>query len=206
MPIKARAVAPPPVATWTGCYIGASVGGAWHHFKPTYEDGGGNGFGGSGWGVIGGGTLGCNWQTNNWVWGLEGDFSGLSDGAKSAGPVGKGNATKSDLSWLATARARLGYAVAGGMMAYITGGVAFAKVKSAFSPNGFGASCDQALCSKTANKNKVGWTPASASSRCCRATGRSALKPSMSIWGNTPARTLRRQDQPVQAPDRHHPR
>jgi hypothetical protein len=81
---------PPPSASWTGCYIGANVGGIWEHdntpitlFDPTgiatvafttgripssfrYDRSS----------VVGGGQLGCNWQVTNWVVGIETDFDG----------------------------------------------------------------------------------------------------------------------------------
>src|ERR1044072_9919259 len=51
---------PPPPLTWTGCYIGANVGGAWGRFE---VDGP---FGGSGHrrngGFAGGGQFGCDYQ------------------------------------------------------------------------------------------------------------------------------------------------
>ena len=63
LPVKAPPMAPPPVLTWTGCYLGVDAGintGRSQHFAP---DLGGvpitNKFDLSGGGLVGG-TLGCN--------------------------------------------------------------------------------------------------------------------------------------------------
>lgn len=81
IPLKAEPVAPPPYS-WTGCYIGAQVGGglqtdAFANYEGGYyANGGQNQYGG---GAIAGGQLGCNYQTG-WqalggavVLGIEGD-------------------------------------------------------------------------------------------------------------------------------------
>jgi outer membrane immunogenic protein len=158
LPMKAAPrVAPPPPPLWTGFYIGGHIGGAWQNVNPVYLPGGGYGFGASGWGFLGGGQIGYNWQTGNIVWGVEADISGVGDGASSPGPTGKGSAIKTELDWLATFRLRLGIA-SGPLLGYVTGGAAVADVNARFSPNGFGASCDQAFCSKSASKTQWGWT------------------------------------------------
>jgi outer membrane immunogenic protein len=82
MPYKASP--PPPVEyfSWTGCYIGGHVGGAWGHKSfdntvvfervlGTVTDRDGVDF--SGW--LGGGQGGCQWQLTNVVLGIEGDGS-----------------------------------------------------------------------------------------------------------------------------------
>jgi len=54
-------MAPPaPVALWTGCYIGANVGGGWTHKEFDF-----NGFDDgkhTASGVVGGGQFGCDYQ------------------------------------------------------------------------------------------------------------------------------------------------
>ena len=60
LPRKAPAYVPPPAPlTWTGCYIGANIGGAWGRFEldtPAGE------FSRSGSGFAGGGQFGCDYQ------------------------------------------------------------------------------------------------------------------------------------------------
>lgn len=137
-PYKAPAYIPAPAyANWSGFYVGLN---------------GGYGFGKSNWdfpavspspkGFVGGVTLGYNFQTGLWVWGVEGDidYSAMKgDAACGAGTCETKN------SWLATARARLGYAGWNNMLPYITGGAAFGDIKAS-SPFG------------DASKTKVGWT------------------------------------------------
>jgi outer membrane immunogenic protein len=127
---KAPAYVAPAYASWSGFYIGANAGYA---------------FGSSDWdlppgvstkpsGGLFGGTIGYNFQTGLWVWGLEGDlaYSTVED-TSSCGP---GASCKTSLTYLATGRARLGYAGWNNFLPYITGGAAYGEIKasnSAFS-------------------------------------------------------------------------
>jgi opacity protein-like surface antigen len=128
----------PALANWGGFYLGGHLGaqlsdddviestaasagnggGGGGNGGPT--GGGGGGGGGSGGvaianlgvdtALIGGAHLGYNWQSGSWVYGLEGDAS-FSD--------------TDQYSYLASARARIGYAT-GSYLFYGTAGVAFA--------------------------------------------------------------------------------
>src|SRR5262249_41299671 len=95
---------------------------------------------------IGGGQLGYNWQHGNFVFGLEGDISGLS---------GKNSITSgytslsSSIRWLSTVRGRFGLAV-GDTMAYTTAGVAIGGVRNSVTL------FDEFSYSST--KTKTGWT------------------------------------------------
>src|ERR687883_59302 len=70
-----------PAFTWTGWYIGGNAGGKWGHYDV-------EGFIGptslvdfrtpTKGGFIGGGQLGFNWQFNQFVLGVEGDFDGTT--------------------------------------------------------------------------------------------------------------------------------
>jgi len=82
MPYKAPPPPPVPYFSWTGCYIGGHVGGAWGH--RSFNDfafttplgtffGGNNDVDHSGW--LGGGQAGCQWQITSVVFGIEGDGS-----------------------------------------------------------------------------------------------------------------------------------
>jgi outer membrane immunogenic protein len=93
MPVKATMAVPPPF-TWTGCYVGGYVGGAWSD-DVTFTDLGNANFGAFSGGlttprvershswsfgldhsVIAGGTVGCNWQApgSPLVLGVEGEI------------------------------------------------------------------------------------------------------------------------------------
>ena len=75
----ARPVYQPPVAVavpiynWSGFYLGGNIGWAFGNSSATYNptgetwDVGKNGF-------LGGGQAGFNWQTGNFVFGIEGDY------------------------------------------------------------------------------------------------------------------------------------
>jgi outer membrane immunogenic protein len=133
--VKAPAMAPPPVSSWTGLYIGASAGAAFLSHTDIYAYGSfldpimntatTTGF-------IGGGQIGYNFQSGSFVYGIEGDFSGLSGKVSTHGIP---NSTYTgQVSWLATARGRVGLAIGGDTLAYFTAGVAFTHVKSQITP------------------------------------------------------------------------
>ena len=141
MPVKY--VAPAPVFTWTGCYVGVHIGYKWGTSKQTY--------GGTRAGVpdaflpvgadltgnynvngpVGGGQGGCNYQTGNWVWGVEIDAgwaaaSGQANPTQEAINAGAnpGRVFTTNERWLATARGRLGWA-ADKWLWYVTGGASW---------------------------------------------------------------------------------
>jgi outer membrane immunogenic protein len=174
-----------PVYNWTGFYIGGTAGGAWTKADVGLDTVNGapalyrpgdipalNALGSpslSGSKAIFGGKIGFNKQWNSYVAGLEGDFSSFRFN-KSASATGNpftsppafafGSAefnTNVSTNWLATVRARAGYAV-DRVFFYATAGAAFAKVDfsntyHAFSPGGRGFD-DEAT---SASKTKVGW-------------------------------------------------
>ena len=174
MPVKY--VAPLPIFTWSGCYVGGTVGYKWGTSKQTYDgvragvpdlfvpagtDLTGNY---SVNGPVGGAEIGCNYQTGNWVWGVEVDASwadasgqASTSGTASAGfpapnAVNPNRVFYTNERWLATARGRLGYA-ADKWLWYVTGGVAY---------SGFDVNNDLPLNGVTFNRvatrvNRTGW-------------------------------------------------
>jgi outer membrane immunogenic protein len=81
VPYSKAPVMAAPVFTWTGCYVGAHVGGG--TMTSNYE-GAANGSANAadsanGRGAVAGGQGGCNYQDGNWVFGLEGEgyWSGI---------------------------------------------------------------------------------------------------------------------------------
>lgn len=74
LPVKAP-IAVAPAFSWTGCYVGAHVGGSqMHSFASTNFEGSGSS-GDNGTGTVAGGQVGCNYQAGNWVFGVEGEGS-----------------------------------------------------------------------------------------------------------------------------------
>src|SRR6185312_15495539 len=89
MPVKAPAyAAPAPMFNWTGFYIGGNVGAAWENLTTTDVDGfaalatPGTRTKLHDTGFIGGGQLGYNFQSGNWLVGIEGDIGWLDLGKK----------------------------------------------------------------------------------------------------------------------------
>jgi outer membrane immunogenic protein len=143
MAVKARPL-PPPVYSWTGCYIGLSAGAKGVQTRDTVflpataiqpassadlgqlED--------ITW--IGGGQVGCNYQSGNWVFGVEGDAHAQKWTTSSILAVGPlplnfvaGDIFELRSDWQASARGRIGYAMDRTLF-YVTGGAAFTQVRA----------------------------------------------------------------------------
>jgi outer membrane immunogenic protein len=130
MPVKA---APAPIVTmysWTGCYIGGHAGYAWGK-KKVYDDGG---FAIDDYhhdmdGFIAGGQIGCNlWQSDRWVFGIEGQASWADlDGERTIGATGGPNGWRSEADIIGSIAARFGYAFGqtGQTLVFVKGGAAF---------------------------------------------------------------------------------
>src|ERR1700733_1061253 len=133
-------VAPAPVYSWTGCYVGAHVGWGKGRNHTTQET-----FGGSGGllvaggrvnssGALFGGQVGCNYQfSGNWVLGVQGDIAGTDINGKVADPLEVtffDSDTKHQVGiktdWLASVTGRLGYTFYDNRaMFYVKGGGAW---------------------------------------------------------------------------------
>jgi outer membrane immunogenic protein len=160
MPLKAP---PQPIVTcnWCGFYIGANAGYAWSHDSMTTTStptpdaalgvvpgvtegiaalsagavpiGHSNGF-------IGGVQAGYNWQTGNFLAGLEADIQGLSHSGGGGAitqtvvvvgtPVTSTQAGAASVSYLGTLRGRLGIVANPNWLLYVTGGLAYGGVKA----------------------------------------------------------------------------
>jgi len=103
LPTPAYRVAPvmPVVYDWTGFYVGGHVGGGWT---------------GGASGVLGGGQAGFNYQTGQWVLGVEGQVSATSIKDTTSASFGfpgfaVGTArAEARLDWISTLAARVGWA------------------------------------------------------------------------------------------------
>jgi outer membrane immunogenic protein len=143
---------PPMVFSWTGLYAGINFGANIHQTRKSAFD---PGLGGDSYcwtfddcnfkhndtiaGIFGGFQAGYNFQFGNIVVGPEVDF-GLSSAESDQHHDGAGGydwRSQTGLDALATARLRLGYSF-GTAMAYVTGGAAFGRVKSAYQQFGGG--------------------------------------------------------------------
>jgi outer membrane immunogenic protein len=150
MPVKAPIYkAPPPVYTWTGCYVGGNVGGAWAKSDWTYRNinpydafgpagpiiGTDNSFSMSD--VIGGVQGGCNYEfANNVVVGIEGTWSGTHldqtnpNVVQVFAPIAA-QTVETTINSMYTIAGRLGYAFAPAWLGYVKGGYASAKINTA---------------------------------------------------------------------------
>ena len=118
--------------SWTGFYLGATVG---------------YGTGTSEWdippvtisprGMMYGGTLGYNWQAGSLVYGIEGDYSVSNvNGSATCGVV---LTCETENTWLATFRGRIGYAF-DRFLPYVTAGGAYGNIRATLNPLGLTAS------------------------------------------------------------------
>jgi outer membrane immunogenic protein len=143
---KAPVYIAPAAFSWTGFYLGLNGGYAWGHSDWNNPVAGNVSFNTKKY--LLGGTFGYNWQTGNFVFGLEGDVdASWVDGSTTAGAAGApcgGTGCTTKNSWLGTGRGRLGYAF-DRFLPYITGGAAFGNIKGTAANGG------------SVDKTKVGW-------------------------------------------------
>lgn len=152
MAVKAPIRPPPPVVSWTGCFIGAHVGGGWA--RKDYTDPlavfpdtilGSH----TADGVIGGGQIGCDYQVGSWVFGAEGSVSATN---MSATHLALGDFYTTNIPWLATLTGRIGYTVTPNLLIYGRGGVAWVR------DNETKVDLVTGLLEGTANVTRSGWT------------------------------------------------
>jgi len=141
---KAPVMAAPIIYSWTGCYIGVNAGGKWGKVTGADSIPAATGAGGtspaSAFGFdsgssnngsfIGGGQVGCNYQTGQFVFGIEADADWqrlnqtVTVGALAPLLFVPGDTFSFSSRWQASVRGRLGYAWDRTLL-YVTGGVAF---------------------------------------------------------------------------------
>ena len=150
-PAYAAPVMMAPAATWSGCYVGGNIGGAFGDASVTGPDGGTVSTNGSGF--AGGGQVGCDYQfSGGWVIGFRDMFDGTSN--KKSGTFATG-ALANDVvnfnnQWFDTLTARLGYAVVPNWLLYFQGGAAWGHTSTNVTFNGL-------QIGQTSN-TKTGWT------------------------------------------------
>jgi outer membrane immunogenic protein len=188
MAVKARPVAPLPVFSWTGFYIGGAIGGRWTDnswntscqetgfaatcvvFADRFATNNSQKFNSSAFrGSIYGGY---NWQVATWVVGLEGDFGWADNKKTNAGIPGLESPTVVGApgldtstvkqTWDGSFRGRIGFLVTPSVLFYGTGGVAFAHVEAS---SHCGTAFPVGWCTAvnvgrtdTTSSDRVGWT------------------------------------------------
>jgi outer membrane immunogenic protein len=155
--------APVPIFTWTGCYIGGHIGGAWANTKFLDPFDGSTIAEVSPSAFLGGGQVGCNYQAfPNFVLGVEGNISGTDLHATAAGPVFPPATVSDTLSaktdWIASVTGRIGFAWDRWLL-YVKGGGAWAHYRYrdfgdfGLIPIGFPDTFNF-----SASETRVGWT------------------------------------------------
>jgi outer membrane immunogenic protein len=140
------------VPTWTGCYVGGNIGGAFGHASASTF---GGEVSGDGSGFTGGGQIGCDYQfAGGWVIGFRDMLDWTSNSKSGTFPSaafgGAPAVANFDNRWFDTLTARLGYAVAPNWLLYGQGGAAWAHTNTDITVAGiqFG---------QTSN-SRTGWT------------------------------------------------
>ena len=123
LPRRAPAYVPPapPPYVWTGCYVGANVGGAWAHLKVTDVTNGVEASRSNG-GFAGGGQIGCDYQMGVWVVGIRNMFDGTSISRSTTffdpGLFGGSGTVDGHVRWFDTLTGRVGYLVQPNLLFY----------------------------------------------------------------------------------------
>jgi outer membrane immunogenic protein len=130
-----------PVANWTGFYIGGNAGSATalnqsSHTaigNPLFVVNQAEQFNLNPDGFAGGAQIGYNWQTGNWVYGVEADIQGSTqkddDTCGTSCSIAGASRFDQQMPWFGTVRGRLGYSI-GPSLFYATGGLAYGEVKT----------------------------------------------------------------------------
>ena len=186
-------IPPPPPPLWTGFYVGLNAGGTFGGDSSNSVSGGpiavlnnsnasfnainavGSTIGGnvsnSSGGFIGGGQVGYNFQTGNFVWGIEADIQGIAGSSNSSGVSasapgagadiwnGTVSTTKS-LDYLGTVRGRVGFLITPTLLIYGTGGLAYggANAGSSFLGTDTLFTSQAVITGSNQSDTLVGWT------------------------------------------------
>ena len=180
LPVKAPPPVMAPLPTWTGFYLGLNGGWSWGNSRRevnfvTSTGGivtGGGTITGSGQNLEGGlfgGQIGYNWQTANWVLGIETDIQWANQRGSTvfncpscvtlpSGVVGTGAVVDQNLEWFGTFRGRGGFLVTPTALLYATGGLAYGSLQTDLTlfgrtPGGVGISA-----TRSGSSTRVGWT------------------------------------------------
>jgi outer membrane immunogenic protein len=173
---KAPIMAPAPVFSWTGCYVGGFVGGAFPErdvtnfdrgispaFAVAYNDGINHSWiTGLDSSFIGGGTLGCNyqWPGTSFVVGIEGEVGFLSMKGSAADPLSPALDTFASTrvgDWYGMITGRVGWAI-NTVLLYGKAGAAFIDVEHNVIDACNTGACGGALIATGFSDTKTTWT------------------------------------------------
>jgi outer membrane immunogenic protein len=148
LPVKAPRPAPVVASAWTGCYVGVNGGGAWGRTRwSDFVVGVDLGRDDTA-GALAGGQVGCDYQTGAFVFGVEGMFDWTNLEGDHLDPVVGLVTLRTNSNWLATASARVGYALDRTLL-YAKGGGAWINRR-------FDA-CAGGVCLMTDDHTRGGW-------------------------------------------------
>jgi outer membrane immunogenic protein len=146
MPVKAPPLVPPPIYSWTRCYLGVNNGGAWANKSNLYS---GDSVGGvftpdnlplgdahpSGW--VYGGQLGCDYQfASTWVVGIRGMWDGANVRGSNVEPPSPNVTQNYTISSFGSVVGKVGYLLNPMLELYALGGVAWVNDKLVGIANG----------------------------------------------------------------------
>ena len=149
---KVPMAAPSTVYNWTGCYIGANIGGAWGNSQRDRRHHGRNRLAKQRR-LCGGGQIGCDYQMNQWVFGIRNliDGTSISNGATISDALISGT-VNSHIHWFDALTARAGYLVQPNVLLYGQGGAAWTSWDvTAFNSSGV-------QVGEISGGNRTGWT------------------------------------------------
>ena len=169
LPRKAPAYVPPPPPplTWTGCYIGANLGGAWGRFRVEGPFGGSAEQSTNNASFVGGGQIGCDYQfAGGWVFGFRNMFDGTTNSrdrafnvVNAAGTLVATGAAELRMRWFDALTGRIGYSWQPNSLLYFQGGAVWARVQADLAltttNNLNGATT---FTEGSISKTKTGWT------------------------------------------------
>jgi outer membrane immunogenic protein len=183
-----------PVWSWTGFYVGANGGYSWGRSRSdvTYTNtatgavivppaGSITNASFDMNGAVAGGQAGYNWQSSNWVFGVEGDLNWSDEKGRAvfncAGVAPAGGAClpgltflpagglagttltiDQKLEWFGTVRGRVGILATPKVLFYGTGGLAFGEIKTTGTMTGFNAGGGALTSVGSTSTTRAGWT------------------------------------------------
>lgn len=193
LPRKAP-IAPVELWNWTGFYIGGNAGYSWGRGNSDVSyfntvtglpiappPGSITGAGYDMNGAIAGGQIGYNWQSSNWVYGLEADAQWSDERGRGAylcaatvvpaagvclpgltflppGVTGTALALDQHLEWFGTLRGRVGVLATPRVLFYATGGLAYGSIKTTGALAGFNGNGVAVASLGSSSDVRFGWT------------------------------------------------